>query len=327
MDHPNIRKVHRTPVPLVGGLAIYIALVLIVLTATPYGPRAFPLLAACGFMVITGMLDDWRELSPVTRLIMQILACCVMIFASGVVLTDFGFLMWNGVFQLGWLGIPITIFAALGVINAFNMIDGIDGLSSIIFIIAGSAMAWLALATGHVFNAGILMIAVASAFGFFLINARLPWNKRTSVFLGDSGSIFLGFFLAWQFIDLGNGDDRAFAPITAVWLFAIPLLDTTRVMAQRWCCGKSSMEADQRHLHHAFLKAGFSVSETAFAIMLLVLFTTTIALAGEVLGWSEYLMFYGFITFGLVYLYIMRRCWKDGRFLGRNVAPELSHGV
>ena len=90
--------------------------------------------------------------------------------------------MWNGVFQLGWFSIPITIFAALGVINAFNMMDGIDGLSSVIFIIAGSAMAWLALRAGHVFNAGILMIAVASALGFFLLNARLPWNKRARVF-------------------------------------------------------------------------------------------------------------------------------------------------
>ena len=323
LDHPNERKVHQSPVPLVGGLAIYIALVLVIVLATPHGLNAFPLLVACGFMVITGMLDDLHELSPITRFIMQILACCIMIFASGVVLTDFGSLMWNGVFQLGWFSIPITIFAALGVINAFNMMDGIDGLSSIIFIIAGSAMAWLALRAGHVFNAGILMIAVASALGFFLLNARLPWNKRARVFLGDSGSIFLGLFLAWQFIDLGNGDDRAFAPMTAVWLLAIPLLDTVRLMTQRWRSGKSSMEADQYHLHHAFLKAGFGVGVTAFLITLLILFTTVIGLAGEILGWPEYLMFYGYIAFGLFYLYIMRRCWKDGRFLGRNVAPEL----
>jgi UDP-GlcNAc:undecaprenyl-phosphate GlcNAc-1-phosphate transferase len=274
-------------------------------------------------MMATGMLDDLHELSPLTRFILQILACCIMIFARGVVLTDFGSLMWNGIFSLGWFSIPITIFAALGVINAFNMMDGIDGLSSMIFMLAGTAMAWLALRAGHIFNAGMLMITVGAVLGFFLLNARLPWNKRARVFLGDSGSIFLGMFLAWQFIDLGNGDDRAFAPMTAVWLLGVPLVDTIRLMTQRWRRGDSSMQADQYHLHHAFLKAGFSVAQTGAGITVLVRFTTTIGLTGQVLGWPEYLMFYGYIAFGLVYLRIMRRCWHEGRFLGRKVDTEL----
>jgi len=246
-----------------------------------------------------------------------------MIFVSGVVLTDFGSLMWNGVLSLGWFSIPITIFAALGVINAFNMMDGIDGLSSMIFIVAGSAMAWLAMRAGHVFNAAMLLIAVGAVLGFFLLNARLPWNKRARVFLGDSGSLFLGIFLAWQFIDLGSGDDRAYAPITAVWLLGIPLLDTTCLITKRWRDGKSSMESDQCHLHHAFLKSGFSVAQTGFSITMLTLFTVTIGLTGEVLGWPEYLMFYGYVAFGLVYVFIMRRCWRHGRFLGRRVTTDL----
>ena len=320
IDHPSDRKVHRTPTPLVGGTAVFIALVMAVSLATSYISEALPLLAACGLMLITGMLDDLRELSPRTRFIMQILACCIMIFASGVVLTDFGSLMWNGVLPLGWFSIPITIFAALGVINAFNMVDGIDGLSSMIFIIAGTAMAWLALRAGHSFNAAMLTIAVAAVIGFFLLNARFPWNKKAKVFLGDSGSAFLGLFLAWQFIDLGNGADRAFAPMTAVWLLGVPLCDTIRLMIHRWKKGGSSMEADQYHLHHAFLKAGFSVNQTITGIAVVVLFTTTIGLTGQIQGWPEYLMFYGYICFGLVYLYIMRVCWKHGRFLGRDVA-------
>ena len=116
------------------------------------------------------------------------------------------------------MSVPMTIFAALGVINAFNMMDGIDGLSSMIFIVASTAMAWLALQAGHTSNAAILIIAAGATLGFFMLNARLPWNKRARVFLGDSGSVFLGLLLAWQFIDLGNGDDRAFSPMTAVWL-------------------------------------------------------------------------------------------------------------
>ncbi len=323
LDHPSDRKVHRKPVPLAGGLAIFLTLLIAAFLFTPNGAQAWPLLAASGLMLVTGMLDDMLELSPKVRFALQILACFIMIFVSGVLLADFGSLLWDGVLSLGWLSIPVTVFAALGVINAFNMMDGIDGLSSMIFIVAASAMAWLAFSSGHRFNASMLTIVIGAVLGFSLLNARLPWNRRARVFLGDSGSVFLGLFLAWQFIDLGNGDDRAFAPMTAVWLLAIPLLDTIRLMVQRWRRGVSSMDADQFHLHHAFLKSGFSVSQTMTGITLLVLLTTSIGLLGQYLGLPEYLMFYSYIAFGLLYLYVMRRCWRDGRFLGRDVALEV----
>ncbi len=324
IDRPAERKIHRASVPLAGGPAILTALIPGVFFLTPYAEQSLPLLIVCGLMMITGLLDDLYELSPLSRFILQIMACCIMILVSGVVLTDFGSLLWNGVFSLGWLSIPITVFSALGVINAFNMVDGIDGLAAMIFIVACAAMAWLALRAGFDTNFAVLMVAVAAVFGFFLLNARFPWNRSARLFLGDSGSMFLGLFLAWQFIDLGNGETRAFAPMTAVWLLGVPLVDTIRLMSQRWHRGGSSLRADQYHLHHAFLKAGFTVNQTVAAMTLLVLFTTVVGLAGEVFGWPEFLMFYAYIIFGLVYLHIMRRCWIHGRFLGRDVARELN---
>ena len=322
LDHPSERKVHRNPVPLVGGAAIFLAMVIVIAFVTPYGFETLPLIIACAMMLITGMIDDLRELSAFIRFVIQILACCIMVFVSDVVLTDFGRLMWNGVLYLGFMSVPITIFAALGVINAFNMMDGIDGLSSMIFIVAAAAMAWLALLAGHAFNATILIIAAGATLGFFLLNARLPWNKRARVFLGDSGSGFLGLLLAWQFIDLGNGADRAFSPMTAVWLLGIPLLDTTLLMVRRKLQGGSPFAADQHHLHHAFLRAGFSVKQTTRILTVLVLITTTIGLAGQIFAWPEYLMFWSYIAFGLFYYRTMSRCWRDHRFLGRDVAID-----
>ena len=323
LDHPSERKVHRSPVPLVGGAAIFLTMVLVITLATSYGMETLPLIIACGMMLVTGMIDDLRELSAFIRFVVQILACCIRVFVSDVMLTDFGKLMWNGVLYLGFMSVPITIFAALGVINAFNMMDGIDGLSSMIFIVAASAMAWLALLAGHTSNATILIIAAGATFGFFILNARLPWNKRARVFLGDSGSAFLGLLLAWQFIDLGNGDDRAFAPMTAVWLLGIPLLDTTLLMVRRKLNGGSPFAADQHHLHHAFLRAGFSVKQTLLIMTGMVLVTTSIGLAGQILAWPEYLMFYAYIAFGLFYYRTMSRCWRDHRFLGRDVATDM----
>jgi UDP-GlcNAc:undecaprenyl-phosphate GlcNAc-1-phosphate transferase len=308
---------------LIGGLAIYIAMAMAILLATPYAIEVLPLMVACGLMLVTGLIDDLHDLKPITRFIIQIIACCIMIFVSGVVLTDFGSLMWDGVLSLGWLSVPITIFAALGVINAYNMIDGLDGLSSTIFIVATAALAWLAMQADHTANAGMLLIAASAAAGFFVVNARMPWNKSARAFLGDSGSMFMGMFLAWQFIDLGNGENRAIAPMTAVWLLGVPLIDTLRLMTQRWRRGHSSLKADQYHLHHAFLKAGFSVYQTSILITVLVLFTTAIGIAGQMLAWPEYLMFYAYLAFCMVYLYVMHRCWHHGRFLGRDVAALL----
>ncbi len=318
VDHPSARKVHSSPVPLVGGVAIYVAMTIMIMNR-PQETNMAPMLLAGGLMVLTGLVDDRKELSAVFRLIAGISACCVMIFASGIVLTDFGNLMWDGLFSLGWLSVPLTLFAALGVINAFNMIDGVDGLSSTIFIIAASAMAVMALGAGHGNNVQLLIIAIGAVFGYFLLNARLPWNPRARVFMGDAGSGFLGLFLAWQFIDLGGGDNRAFAPMTAVWLIGIPLFDTTRLIVARIKQGNSPFDADQHHLHHLFLKAGFSVKQTYLSITALVLLTTATGLAGHYLQWPEYLMFYAYLAYGFSYLYVMRRCWRDGRFLGRDV--------
>lgn len=324
MDQPSKHKVHTTPVPLVGGVSIYLSMATIIMLTTHLDWEVLSLLIASGLLMVSGLVDDWRELSPLTRFVLQIAACGIMIFAGGVVLTDFGSLMWNGVLYLGWLSVPITIFASLGVINAFNMVDGVDGLSATIFMIACTAIAWLALQAGHVINAKLLGIAIGAVFGFFLLNARLPWNHCARVFLGDSGSVFLGLFLAWQLVDLGNGVDRAFEPMTAVWILGIPLLDTTRLMSRRWRSGVSAFAADQFHLHHAFLKAGFSVRQTWAAITMMALLTTLVGLAGQFMGWPEYWMFYGYILFSLAYVRMMHRCWRDGYFLGRRLSSDLN---
>ena len=208
VDSPDHRKQHTGDIPLVGGPAIVLAVTTTMLWHGAWSPSLMVLGWASLIVFVTGFVDDRRHILVPIRFALQILALLCMIWSGGVVLNNFGNLFWEDMLNLGPFAIPITVFSALGVINAFNMMDGIDGLSSMIFIVAGAAMAWLAMTSGHVFNATLLIIAVGATFGFFILNARLPWNRRARVFLGDSGSLFLGLFLAWQFIDLGNGDDE-----------------------------------------------------------------------------------------------------------------------
>jgi UDP-GlcNAc:undecaprenyl-phosphate GlcNAc-1-phosphate transferase len=311
IDAPDDRKTHRLPTPLVGGTAIFIAFFSLAFGAGWPAETLVPLALASAIMLLTGLVDDRWPLGAWVRFAAQAAACLVMVFWAGVRLTDFGQLFGPFTLSLGVLAVPITVFSVLGVINAFNMIDGMDGLSGSVFCIAAGGMAILAAQGGRGEAAIALLLMVGCVAGFLALNGRLPWNRRARTFLGDSGSILLGFWLAWAFVDLGNGSregvERVFAPMTAVWLIGIPLLDTTRLMRQRWKAGRSAFDADRSHLHHAFLDAGFSVVQTWWGVVGLCVGFAAIGIAMELLGVPDYVSFYTFIALGLVYFRVMKR--------------------
>jgi UDP-GlcNAc:undecaprenyl-phosphate GlcNAc-1-phosphate transferase len=279
----------------------------------------YPALMLGGIVLLTtGLIDDLRGLSALLRLLIQSGVCLLVINYAGVRLEDFGRLIGPGMLELGWMANPITVFAALGVINAFNMVDGMDGLSGLIYIVAAGAMALFAAHNGQETMVWLLLTSLAAVLGFMLLNARFPWNASARVFLGDSGSLLLGFLLAWCFIRLGSGAQRAFMPMTAVWLFAVPLLDTASLIWLRWREGRSAVSADQRHLHHAFLRAGFSVGQTWLLIGLMVVAMAVIGSAFQLSGLPDYLSFYTFMALAFAYYFYIKHSWSSQRFLGRH---------
>jgi len=217
LDHPNQRKVHDSVTPVTGGLAIFITLAVVLYWIMP-GDRFVQALGLGGLlMTITGIADDRLKLSAALRFLVQMGACLMVILYADVRLDDFGRLFYKEVLMLGWMGGPITIFAAMGVINAFNMIDGMDGLAGGIFLVAAAGMALFAAQAGQGVLLWVLLLSIAAVLGFLLLNARLPWNEKARVFLGDGGSLLLGFILAWCFIALGSdhkeASERAFMPL------------------------------------------------------------------------------------------------------------------
>jgi UDP-GlcNAc:undecaprenyl-phosphate GlcNAc-1-phosphate transferase len=322
VDHPDQRKMHEQATPVVGGVGIFIALFLGFLLSsdslyTADSPIIWLGLSAL-LLLMVGAADDMKSLSAFLRFLLQICAALLMVGPGGILLADFGPLVSSDVWELGIFAIPITVFATLGVINAFNMIDGLDGLGGTIFLVAAAGMAGFAMARGEVFSGQELLLAMAAVVGFLLLNARFPWIKKARVFLGNSGSMMLGFILAWFLVDLGNGDDRVFMPITAVWLFAVPLLDTSTLIYTRWRSGQSAFEADNQHLHHAFLRAGFRVESTWLAISILAISLALLGSALELSPLPGYWSFYIFMLIAFVYYFYMRHCWSSQRFLGRH---------
>lgn len=326
VDEPDLRrKHHHGSVPLVGGLAIALGLTL---SASLAG---FPLLDSCALVagallvVLVGVLDDLCELNVTTRFVAQIAAGILLTLAGDLVLDDLGAIgSTNRVFQLGVLAIPFTVFACVGIINAMNMSDGVDGLAGA--LTATALIGLLAVATLGDAHEDFTFIALAFSclLGFLVFNLRWPGQKAATVFLGDAGSGLLGFLLAWFVVKFAQGEDRIMTPVTALWFLMMPLFDTAGVTLRRLMRGHSPFAADREHFHHVFMLAGFSPAQTTLSITALALTGTTIGLLGLYWHVPEGLMLLAFFGLFGAYFFGMTRAWRVMRFLRRSICRRQS---
>ena len=269
VDHPGGRKAHAHSVPLVGGISIFVALLGTGYIAGIASSAAY-FLFALAMVTAVGFWDDVAEISPRLKFAVQIVASVIMIFAAGVELRSVGDLLgWHPI-GLSILVVPMTVFAIVGVINSINMMDGMDGLGGSIALIAFAWYAAVAAGSGLHVQFDIALIFCGAIAGFLLFNLRFPWQKHARVFLGDAGSLMIGFALGWFAIDLTQGQGRTFPPIAALWVLLLPLADCVSLMSRRLRAGRSPFVADRRHIHHYLLARGFTHSQ-ALGIMVAVL--------------------------------------------------------
>lgn len=324
VDEPDSRKHHQGSVPLVGGLAMYCGLVagMSLLYADPWS--SYPALLLGGaVLVVVGMLDDLLELRKRVRLPAQLVAALLMCSLSGIVLRDLGWLAFGEVLTLGVLAVPFTLFCTVGVVNAVNMSDGLDGLAGGLTVITLGALAYLAYDGGAVESLDTLMVLMASVLGFLAFNARSPWCRKAKVFMGDAGSMFLGFAIARFLIDFSQGDARIMHPVTALWIFAVPLMDTVAVMLRRIWARQSPFAADRQHLHHVLLAAGFSVAQTAVLIWTLALLLALVGIIGHIWGLPDGVMLAGFLGVFSIYAWSLSHLGKAARASRPVTAPML----
>jgi len=324
LDKPNVRSSHQTPTPLVGGLSIYLALCVGAAAAVfsgllPWAAYTVSLLGGGLLLVTVGAIDDGRDLSSMLRFAVQIVAALVMVYGGGVVLSDLGRMLPSGeVLELGILAVPFTVFATIGVINALNMSDGLDGLSGTLAIISITGMMIVSFVNGGPADMVLLAVLAAAILGFLLFNLRIFGRRHAAVFMGDAGSMFLGYALTWFAISLSQGEQRAMVPAAALWFLMLPLFDTVSMMFRRVARGRSPFSADREHIHHVFLMAGFTVNETVTVMAAAALIGAGIGLLCLDVRAPEFSIAGFFLICGILYFWMVLRSWKVMRFIERS---------
>lgn len=271
VDIPNERSVHKDIVPRGAGIAIFLALLFACALFEGSLLLRYPLtFTAFALVFIVGVLDDLDDTSPRTKFVIIFVATLLAYF-EGIGIFSLGSYFGTEL-ALGWLALPFTLFAVSGFTNALNLIDGLDGLSGLVSVIILSVLFVIG------YQHHDTLIVTLSGFLIAALLAFLWFNWQPArIFLGDSGSLTVGFMIAILFVKALD----YIHPATVLFLTAVPLLDTIIVMVRRKRHGRSAFEADRTHLHHILLRFfGGNVIRTVIALALMQL---TYSLTGMLL--------------------------------------------
>ncbi len=259
IDQPNARKVHARVMPRMGGLAIFTAFAIPALIALPLNSQFMGLLLGGALILTLGIVDDIIEISPKVKLGGQLVAALILI-GSGVRVENLTNPFGPDMIALGWMSIPVTIFWIVGITNAVNLIDGLDGLAAGISAIAAATLGLVAFQSDPTISL-IAFILVGAILGFM----RYNFNPA-KIFMGDSGSLFLGYMLAGLAIMGLAKSATVFSLFIPVLVLGVPILDTLFAIVRRLLNKQPIFQADKAHLHHCLLASGLSHRQTVLVI-------------------------------------------------------------
>lgn len=288
VDNPDARKLQKSPIPVVGGIAVFFGVIFGLLTGIVMyyafnqditgsssvftTTRLLPVVLAMTIMLYTGAVDDILGLSPKSRFVIEILVILGMVYSSGGCVDSFHGL-W-GIEDFSWhYGVPLTVLAGVGIINAINMVDGVNGLSSGLCMTCCLMFGFMFLSVGDITNAILAFIMVASLLPFFVHNV---FGNTSRMFIGDAGTMVIGSLMIWFVISALRSDaylqtyGTHYSMVAMVLaILSVPVADTLRVMTMRILRGRSPFSPDKTHLHHAFVGIGISHSITSLSEVLI----------------------------------------------------------
>ncbi len=266
VDRPGGRKHHEHNTPLIGGIAMFFGFCFSLLALEQSLQSYRGLIAGSSLLILLGIVDDFKELRPKLRLLGQIGAALCLIFWGSMQINQLGNLFFLGNMYLGIWSLPITVFCILGFINAMNMLDGQDGLAGGVAFTQTLLLLIIALQQHFNKDAHVLLLISILLSVFLYFNMRMPWRKKASIFMGDSGVTFIAFLIAWFAIELSQINTKAIAPITILWILAFPLFDLIAVCIHRIRRKKPVLCASRDHFHHILHLIGINVQISTFLL-------------------------------------------------------------
>jgi len=311
VDNPEERKLQKYPVPVLGGIAVFFGIIVSLVASQVFFSSAslFSLLGIMFIMLYIGTMDDILSLSPGIRFFIEIIIVLLLIYGNDCSINNFHGL-W-GIWKIpSYIAVPLTVFACVGIVNAINMIDGVDGLMSMYGITTSILFGAVFYKSGEVDMAAMAMIATGAMIPFFMHNV---FGKKSKMFLGDGGALMIGIMMSVFVIYILRDESLCsqavcsnfgLVPFTLAVL-SIPVFDTLRVMTRRILHGTSPFLPDKKHLHHMFIGLGFSHFGTSFSIVFLNLVNVLIWWISFKLGASVNLQLIVVIVMGLFNTFVV----------------------
>lgn len=302
LDEPNFRTVHHSLTPRLGGLAIFAGFISAIFIFGQVTPPIQKIIAGCMLLFFIGLKDDIMAISPFKKFFVQILSTSILVFLGDVRVTSFqGFL---GIYELSdGISYGFTMLAIIGITNAVNLIDGLDGLAGSLTIIICATFGFFFYYNGNVAMAIMAFSLIGAVTGFLRYNIH-----KAIIFMGDTGSLVCGYLIsvfAVEFIEMGNIDS---APSIATAILMVPLFDTIRVFGLRIMKGKSPFSPDRNHVHHVLTRFGLSQLATVMTLVainaLVIMATISLAPLGDNVLLYALL---GFFVLTCIVLELMRR--------------------
>jgi UDP-GlcNAc:undecaprenyl-phosphate GlcNAc-1-phosphate transferase len=292
VDIPGGRKIHASPVPRSGGIAMAVGVLVPLLFSAV--PDAFvkAVLLGAGVVLLCGFVDDLRPLGWMVKFAAQLAAALIVVLYGGVEIRNLGLLLPQGYLLPTAIAVPLTLLVIVGVTNAINLSDGLDGLAGGICLLSFCCIGYLGYLTDNL-SVTLISVAVAGAiFGFLRFN-----TYPATLFMGDAGSQFLGFTGVCLALGLTQGSSPL-SPLLPLLILGFPILDTLAVMAERISAGQSPFQADNRHFHHRLL--GFGLFHTEAVMIIYVLQASLVTAAFFLRFHSEWLILPGYLLFAVL---------------------------
>lgn len=274
VDNPEARKLQKVPVPVLGGIAVFFGMIVSLIATGLFYETSylFAIMGVMAIMLYVGTMDDILSLTPSLRFLIEIIVVLLLVYCNHYSLNNFHGL-W-GVYDIPqWVAVPLTVFACVGIINAINLIDGVNGLSSGYCISVCLVFSGVFIWADDKEAASLAVLSVGALIPFFCHNV---FGKKSKMFIGDGGTLLMGTMLSTFVLGILNSDsvlatkvqpNFGLIPFT-IAVLAIPIFDTLRVMSMRIVRGNSPFQPDRTHLHHLLFDMGFShIGTTATEII------------------------------------------------------------